>query len=155
MSTPIPIIIRGREIQKPLEKCPKCQHEWYKPDEDEDDKPMTLGQKLFLWSLWLIVISMFLWMIDFMVLDNRFTNHLYYTEDCDYEAPRKWKIVSNGKMYAVQDTGDPDWIKYLKDGGHGIDTYTDEASLFFNECKARAFLKDYLDQQKPKITGFE
>lgn len=59
-------------------------------------------------------------------------------------------------MFAVKVDNKSD--KYLYHGSRGINTmpsYIAEPSLFFNECKAKAYLKKYLEQNKPKITGFK
>ena len=155
MFNPIFIPISSDSHEKPLEKCPKCGHEYYKKDED-DNNQTPFWMKVLLFLLVVVLITLVLWIIDSFALNARYTNNMLYKDECNFEVPVSYKIVSNGKMFAVKVNNSSN--EYLYNGRYGIETMNasiTEPSLFFTECKAKAYLKAFLDSQKPKINGFK
>lgn len=155
MFNPIFIPISSGSHEKPLEKCPKCGHEYYKKDEKDNSKT-PFWYKLLLALLVAFIIIVVVWMVDYFAFNHRYTNNIIYKDECSFEVPKGWKIVSDGKMFAVKVDNNDD--EYLYDGKYRIETmYASiaEPCLFFTECKAKAYLKAYLDDQKPKINGFK
>lgn len=99
---------------------------------------------------------------DYTFFQQRFFCHIFVESACDYTVPDNFKIVSNGKLYAVKrldgfsSKENPIYL-YQKFAGDMDDIYVSirKPTLFFNECKTKGFLKSYLRQQEPKIKGFE
>lgn len=132
--------------------CPECGQEII----DKETQPMGIREKILTIVFGFITILFSLYVIDFVFFNDRYFNDFFLQEDCSFEVPTGWKIVSDGKMFAVKVDNKSD--EYLYHGSRGINTmpsYIAEPSLFFNECKAKAYLKKYLEQNKPKITGFK
>jgi len=132
--------------------CQECGQEII----NKETQPIGIFEKISL-SIFAFVLGIVIFsLIDDQFLNSRYSNDFSLTEDCSFEVPTGWKIVSDGKMFAVKVDNKDD--QYLYDGYRGISktySYIAEPSLFFNECKAKAYLKKYLEQNKPKITGFK
>lgn len=106
-----------------------------------------------LYMMFVIVALVIAFVIDSLVFQSRTYLNLAYPDACEYQVPKGWKIVSNGEMYAVKkDT--PEGL-YLWEGRRGTtEMYItiSAPSLFYSECKAKAYLRRYLeDNFKPKM----
>ena len=130
----------------------------YKEEEEDNISNGTLGFTLVVIIATILVI---LWAIDALALDARYSLHINTKADCEYVVPDGWEIVSNGKFYAVRCT--KSWLNldngsYLWQGNYRIDLMHETIavpSLFFNECKAKGYLKEYFKEQGSKMKGFE
>jgi hypothetical protein len=90
--------------------------------------------------------------VDSILLNSIHINDIIYRDACSYEVPDDWEIVQNNvDLYAVHRKNSE---MYLYEGKFSIrEMYISisEPSLFFTECKAKAYLKAYLKDQEPKM----
>jgi hypothetical protein len=91
---------------------------------------------------------MTLHLIDSSFLNERFTHHILLKNECKYEVPPDFKIVSNGKMYAIKSTHNSTFLHNFRNYSELVDPVVLEPTLFFTECKAKAFLKKHLKSKE-------
>jgi len=121
--------------------------------EIKNDKKLAL---VVIWTMIFLSVLTILMIVDNQWYNARYFNNLYYREQCDYVVPKGWKIVSNGKMFAVK--CEIMQGEYLHESMNGIRTmYVNiaEPALFFSKCKAKAYLKAYLKDQEPNFNEKE
>ena len=108
---------------------------------------------------WITVITLlFLLFLDLVIIfGGETTGSLFIRKDCDFQIPKGYAILSDGRYFVVQK--DDRFFKkvYLS---QGVDEILDfplsirKPKMFRSECKARGFLKKYLSQQN-KLPGFK
>jgi hypothetical protein len=114
-------------------------------------------KKAFLIFAVTILSLLFLSMCDKLVFDGLYLNNLILRDECNFKVPKKYKIVSDGKYFAVEVSGGYEH-QYLWQNTYYITTMSSKISnptLFLSECKAKAFLKKYLEQNEDKAINFK
>lgn len=92
--------------------------------------------------------------VDLTINDGLYFNNMYYKKDCTYEVPEGYQIVYSTeiKKYAVKVLQREDY--YLYNGSYGIRCGFSSIAgpaLFYDSCTAKAYLKSYLEDQRPKF----
>lgn len=59
-------------------------------------------EKAAYFAILIIVISAITIMIDNLFLNDRYFNEVIYENDCEYKLPSNYKVVTNGKLYAIK-----------------------------------------------------
>lgn len=117
--------------------------------------------KIFVGIL-LLIASFLLLFLSFMIVDFVFfegtkLKDIQYKDECNFEIPEGYKIVSNGKYYAVEKNG-LFGKEYLCDRRGGITLYPSlicAPTVLSSECKAKAYLKDYIYQNRDRAKDFK
>lgn len=115
-------------------------------------KRTPLIGKVLLFFVIQFVLFTILWSFDGVLMNSRFSNHLIYKEDCDFFVSNDWSIVKNvDGLYAVKRNDNSGM--YLSENRYVREMHItiSEPSLFFTECKAKAYLKEYLKSLEPKM----
>jgi hypothetical protein len=136
MITPIPIIISSGP-SPPDHKCPKCGHTWNNPP-----VKMSAGAKRVLAFIVILIIAL---IIDWSAFRGRHTYHVILKKECMYSHTH-WSIVQKGNLYAVSN-GD----RLLTTTILGIGAWNPEyhePTAFYSECKAKAYLKRYVEKER-------
>lgn len=108
-----------------------------------------------------VVSGFLLWIsfivIDFVYFEGTKTKDIMYDDECDYKVPKKWRIVSNGKYFAVEYVDEYTGKEYLCDHrGYPTLFYPTIVlpTVFSSECKAKAYLKEYLYRNRNRAKDF-
>jgi hypothetical protein len=115
-------------------------------------KRSSLLANFFLFTLITFLIFITGVQIDGVFFNSRFSNHFIYKDCCDYVVSDDWAIVKNTDgLYAVKKNNE--YEVYLTEVRYVREMYINisEPSLFFTDCKAKAYLKEYLKSMEPKM----
>lgn len=119
------------------------------------------NKKKFEWPslVLLMILSIFFLFIIGLMIDSIYNNSFYYNKivygsNCQFQTPSGYTIFYSElrKKYAVKVLLHEDY--YLYNGKYGITAmYSSiaEPSLFEDSCVAKAYLKAYIEDQKPKF----
>lgn len=136
-------------MEKLRDKCPQCG---YKYSEETEQEETTMKDYLFPIIAGLVFITLIFLAVDNIALQSRYCNELFLKKDCSFVIPDGYEIVTDGKLFVVKVStsyGD----KYLCEGSYDITEYSLEISkpsLFFSECKAKSYIKKYMNQNGAK-----
>lgn len=121
-------------------------------DEEADKAPKWLNVILVL--LIAFTVFMIAWAIDLMAFNARYYLKLTLTPACEYKMPADFKLVTDGKFWAIEKGAD----MCLHEGRFGVDdTFKSisEPSLFFDSCQAKSYCKKYIEKRYGnKMEGF-
>lgn len=110
----------------------------------------------------LAIILLILSVMAFAIIDAVFfkgtkLKDLQYQSACDFKVPDNYKIVSDGKYFAVECNEVEGYKQFLCDGRFSINAYSPTLSyptLLSSECKAKGYLKAYLYQKRNRAANF-
>lgn len=99
-----------------------------------------------------LTFSVIFWAIDLLGFHGFVTMNLFIKSDCNYEVPKGYEILTDGKYFVVKCS-----VKYLDD--HFLTVGMDmiqpmypeitKPTKLVSECKAKGYLKQYIKKQNP------
>lgn len=111
----------------------------YEGEENEGNTWLDILGISFI-SLTLLVA---LWAVDIFALNSFITMNLFIKSDCNYEVPKGYEILTDGKYFIVKCSKD----QYLSVGYDMIEPIFPDITRptkLVSECKAKGYLKRYL-----------
>ena len=153
----VPIIITQHEqgkcpscgkAEEVISVCKHCGHE-YKDDDKVSVSGIILLTAIIIVILGFIAFVLFVW--DNKVNDGNYLRHLTTTSDCSYTVPKPYEIKENKKGECIIYNSELDSYLCLGRGEEyewcKKNVYY-EPILFFNKCKAKGYLKEYLSEKE-------
>jgi len=130
-----------------------------KPEEEQTDSGGTALIVILVFAVLVFLFAMFLG-LNQEYFHFRYWNKVFYPSDKDYKVPKGYKIVSDGKYYAVMivDSGAYENGQLLYHGKYGIEPYPRSIAYcdFLDSANAKGLLKVYLaDKESERKTGTE
>jgi hypothetical protein len=127
------------------------------PIKDNKKKDIGLSVSYLICRITICLISVYVFMYLLLLIDDLAFQEKYYANittksDCSYVVPSPFEIITNGKTYAIKHKR-----KYLGDEYLNVDIFfgdtffSDEITdptLFVSECKAKGYLKKYLNHKQ-------
>lgn len=124
-------------------------------NQNEEEKFTLLDWVKGLFGLLLFgtLVYVAIMVFDDIVLDSKIYANLTTKSDCEYNVPERWSIVTNGKMYAIKYNAGYYGDEYLRAcfllSDLLLSQEISKPTLFYSECKAKGYLKKYLEHKQP------
>jgi hypothetical protein len=153
-NTIVPIFI---PMNNQPDKCPKCNkdeeikevcaHCGYEYPEKKSSTILAIILLLFAIG----TLILFLMFIDWGLFNSRYFNQIRFDKECNYQVPKNWAILTNGKNYIIQKMDDS--LHGCIEGSFEIDIYPAEIcapSIFIDSCTAKGCIKWYIETKMAK-----
>lgn len=118
---------------------------YYTGETNEIPEGSNLGFKIGISITIFIVACAFFVMIDWAAFDGRLCANWFSPNNCEFQLPPGWEIMSNGKTYIVRYKTKLH-EDYLTGVPWEIEKRSYKAVRLKSECKAKGYLRLYLKQ---------
>lgn len=116
--------------------------------EQKEEKEKIIEINFFKHIFLPLVFVGMLWVFDMAVFQHFIIMNVFIKSDCNYEVPKGYEILTDGKYFIVKCSKD----QYLSVGWDMIEPeYPDitKPTKLVSECKAKGYLKRYLKVKNP------
>jgi len=144
---------QNKRILAYLKKGKKITEDFTKPESIEQEARKADNKIMIISIIFLTLTSSgIFWAIDLFAFQGFVTMNVFIKSDCNYEVPKGYEILTDGKYFVVKCSA-----RYLSDRflTVGIDMiqpmYPEitKPTKLVSECKARGYLKRYLKVKNP------
>lgn len=105
-------------------------------------------------SLVAALLLIFAIVLDLAITTGAYSRHFLYEKDCSYTTPKDWRLVYNGKFYAINSVGTDRYLWSYNGRLQTISSTLSLGDLFVDSCTAKSALKEYISP-KDKMEDFK